>query len=296
MLIYELNDHTVGEDEIKPKKTDPKSADGLFYNALELRGIEFEAYSYFEVLFRQLMMAKHWNTGIDYTDNKNLKSFCGNMSPSQRMDKIKTHIALNGKKANYYGFNRLTLDKKEKIKKIEIDLKKAAANIQVLKDRAKELTQNETDFVDLESEMELVHKNLIKRKNKELSEGVYRGKGFVYINPKGELVMDLKKFHFLKFYAVIYFHLMNPYFSSLNNLRTRDEEPSEHDLKIESQVDGFRGFIARKLNFEFQNRLGFKMTSHFICKLLINYKSINHIPDEIESMKIVDEDFFESLK
>lgn len=296
MLIYELDDHTVGDDETKPPKTDPKSTDGLFYNALEFRGIEFEAYAYFEVLFRQLMMAKHWDTGIEYTENRNLKSFCGNMSPQQRMDRIKSHIASIQPKANRYGFNRLTIDKKAKIKTIDIQLKKAVADIQVLKNRAKELTQNETDFVDLEAEIEMLHKNLIKRKNKELSDGVYRGKGFVYINPKGELVMDLKKFHFLKFYSVIYFHLMNPYFSTLNNLRTRDEEPNEHDLVVESQIDGFRGFIARKLNFEFQNRLGFKMTSHFICKLLINYKSINHITDEIESMKIVDEDFFESLK
>ena len=295
-LIYEIDDQTVGYEETKPENTNPKTADGLFYSALEMRGIEFSSFAYCEVLFRQLMMAKQFNTGIEYTDDKNLKSFCGKMSPQQRTEKIKAHIALSRKKENQYGFNRLTIDKKEDIKKAEIDLKKSIANIQVLKDKAKELTQNETDFFDLEAEMELVHKNLVKQKNKEFSEGVYRGRGFVYINEKSELIVDVKKFHFLKFYAVIYFSLMAPFFNSFNKLRVSGEEPTEHDLKVESQIDGLKGFIARKLNFEFQNRLGFKPTSQFISKLLKYSKTLNHISDEIESMKIVDEDFFESLK
>lgn len=296
-LIYELDDQTVGYEKTKPQNTNPKTADGLFYNALEMRGIDFQSYAYCEVLFRQLMMARQFHTGIEYAEAKNLKLFCGNMSPQRRTEIIKNHIASIGKKANQYGLNRLSIDKKEEIRKFKIGLEKATDDLYALKRRAKELTQNERDFVDLESEVELLHKNLIKRKNKELSEGVYRGRGFVYINEKGELIVDVKKFHYLKFYAVIYYSLMSPFFNSFNTLRDFKAEPTDWDLKNEGKEnDGLKGFIARKLNFEFQNRLGFKPTSQFISKLLKYSKTLNDIPEKIVHLKIVDEEFFESLK
>lgn len=290
-LIYELNDETLSKIETKDRLINHKDkGDELFYNFLFQKEVSHRTLGIIEVLFRQLMMAEEFNTGFEYTDKKELKKFCGKMSPKERVRVIEEHISLGVKHKNAYGFNRLSIDKKDKIARLQVDLKIATEAINKLKKQVAHEMNDEEDFFGLQSELEKLHEQIITKKNAELNNGSHRGSKFITINKKGELEIDISKFKLLRFYSLIYYSLTEPLFRSI-----REESSEDIENASEGRM-GLKGFIARKIIFEFQNRLGFKPDADSVTQALRATKTLNHIPEKINSMRIVDNEFFEHIR
>ncbi len=280
-LIIELEKEVITPEELDNGEYDKTTKDGQFFSYFSRWGIPYEAYANIEVIFRQLIMLPKTNTGFRYREEQFCPEvFCKNMSAKNRATAINKFLSdLPREKRLHYGLKKLTFEKKNEVEKLKIDLKKALANVDDYYKNSEDI-QIGPLLVDLKEEIKHHKQSLIKIKNKTLDASSPWKKSFLKINSSGELVVDVQKFHFLRFYIVIYFELFSPY---LMGKRDKNEKL------------GAMGFIASKMNYEFDGRLGFKVDSDFVSRRLATAKSLNNVREAMDKSNIIDGDFYDYL-
>ncbi|NOT80481.1 MAG: hypothetical protein HOP07_15930 [Bacteriovoracaceae bacterium] len=278
-----IHDTTITHKEFDQNKHEYKGDDGGFFFAIHKYELNAKTYSYIEVLFRQLMIDEQMGAKIRYeNDSSDLKLFCGNLEPEERVGRIEKYLG-NISNRDSYAFQRLTFEKKSEIKKLEIKYKQAVENIEAFKKQMLETVGDEMDLVDITNLVETTHKNMVADFNKNIKEKSFAKSEFVKINDRGEILVNPTRFHFFKFYCLIYSCLMEQYVGALN------------DFDSDARTN-LNGFIGRKLIFEFQGRLGFRPTSGKISQKISDSKTFTHVPEYIDKIKIIDVDFCDHIR
>jgi len=262
------------EDENKAVKT--------FSELLENSSLSKKAYIYYEVLFRQLMMCDEAKTGIRYDlDEPKAHFFCGKLDPQERIKRIESFLSSHRNKS-VYAFNRLTFDKKDKVREISLDIKKALESVELIRERAESVIHEENiPFIDLKKEAEALHKRIVSQAKKKISRLNGGSAGFLALDENNRLTVNITQYEFFRHYCRIYYGLIEAHFA-LNNVNDNSDR------------NGCQAFIASKLNFEFGSHLGMTFNSELVRKRLdLRTKDSSHAL--ASKIKIIDSKFVECL-
>lgn len=261
-------------------KTDKKrieQAKKWFADIQHFHSITKEHYIYNEIIFRQLIMHEKFNTAFTY-ENEQPITFpikSGNFS-----DTTNPYLKKIGAGENY-SIHPLALQKMDRIKSAEQAIKKQYADIDKLKEFSSQLQKNGSaiSLIDL-----LAHLDELKIKtNDKIQDSILKSekhslKKFITITKNGEIVVSPKSFDFFKVYSLLMYCLMEPHWIG--------------DLKVgKSKVKalyGIHGYIAKKINFEFGQRLGFKATAKDVAdKVRDNENQIKNYKSKLKVLGLI---------
>lgn len=235
--------------------------------------INRDKYIRLEVLFRQLFIHPKMNTAFSYQFDEPIKL---SSNPADLRKAIDTYLARVESKKNY-GFHRLDLDKKEKIKSAEIKLKNDLRAIEQIAEFSKKVVsegslipeQQLTAHIKLLKKMasETVRKNIHESNSHTL-------KKFVTIDENGAISVKAKSFDYFITYSLLMTALWEPFFSYRS---------------VGKGQLGLNGFIAQKLMFEFGRRLGFNPTSKDVAdKVRDNQQLLKHFKKRLNDIGLSD--------
>lgn len=236
--------------------------------------ISRERYIYTEIIFRQLIMHEKFNTAFAYENEKPIKFPIKGDKLTDIIDPYLEKI----RTTENYGLHPLVLQKMDRIKSAEQAIQKRYANIDKLKDF---FSQLKNDGTGISPDDVLTHIDKLKIKtNTEIQSRILKSekhslKKFITITKNGEIVVSHRSFDFLKVYSLLMYCLMEPHW--IGGL-----EAGKSKVKA---LYGIHGYIARKLNFEFGQRLGFKPTSKDVAdKVRDNENQIKIYKSKLKSL------------
>jgi hypothetical protein len=233
-------------------------------------------YRTIEVIFRQCLMHERFNTSFAYENEKSIQFPLKNglTTINDYLDKVQT-----GKN---YGLHPLTLQKMDRIKSAEQAIKNDHAHVDKLKDFFLQLQKTNSA---IRPDDVLAHLNELKIKaNKAMEHRILNDekhslRKFIEITKKGEIVVAPKSFDFFKIYSLLMYCLMEPFFLNLN----REQKTKR------LQTYGINGYIAKKLEFEFGQRLGFKPRSSDVAdKIADNQNEIKNYKSKLKTLGILE--------
>lgn len=250
-----------------------RGADKWLSQIAEMFDINKSKYKNLEVVFRQLLMHPKMNTAFAYQFDESFKL------PTDS-SKLKSEINLYLTKIESrsdYGLHNLDLEKKERVKSAELNLKKELASIKKIEDFARTL-KNEKSLIpekDLIAHIEAL-RGLAKGKITSAIHGskTHNLKKFIEINQDGSISVKAKAFDFFATYCLLMTAIWEPYFVDRAFRQTRT---------------GINGFIARKLAFEFGKRLGFHPTSKDVAdRVRDNHQTLKHYKKRIADLGLAE--------
>jgi hypothetical protein len=232
------------------------------------RGIEF--------IFRQCLMHERFNTSFAYENENSIKFPIGK---DKFRETIEDYISKNKSRENY-GLHPLSLQKMDRIKSAAETIKNDHANIDKLKEFSSQLQLSGSA---ISPEDVLAHLNELKIKankaveHKILNHQKHSLRQFIKITPKGEIIVAPRSFDFFKVYSLLMYCLMERTFL-------------DPDRKTKRQKTyGINGYIAKKLEFEFGKRLGFRPTSGDVAdKVANNQKELQNYKSKLKALGITD--------
>lgn len=234
----------------------------------DYRGVEF--------IFRQCLMHERFNTSFAYENEEPIKF-------PVRKDKfgetIEDYISKNKSRVNY-GLHPLSLQKMDRIKSAEQAIKNQYADIDKLKEFSSQLQKNGSD-ISLDDVLahldELKIKTNQKIEHSILNHEKHSLRQFIKITPKGEIIVTPRSFDFFKVYSLLMYCLMERTFL-------------DPDRKTKRQKTyGINGYIAKKLEFEFGKRLGFRPTSGDVAdKVANNQKELQNYKSKLKALGITE--------
>lgn len=235
--------------------------------------INRDKYIRLEVLFRQLFIHPKMNTAFSYQFDEPI-NFSSNHADLRKT--IDSYLARVESKKNY-GFHKLDLEKKEKIKSAEVKIKK---DLQAIEQIA-EFTKKVVAEGSLIPESKLIgHIKLLKKiSTAALHKNIHESKShtlkkFVTIDENGVISVKAKSFDYFITYSLLMTALWEPFFLFRSD--------SKGQL-------GLNGFIAQKLLFEFGRRLGFNPTSKDVAdKVRDNQQSLKHYKKRLNDLGLSD--------
>lgn len=240
--------------------------------------LNYRAYVIFEVLFRQLMVHREVDSQFNYEHDHHDRDFFGKpLSPERRIELAEAHIKRHPF-ARTYGLTNLSFDKKEQVRNLEINLKSDLKKIDGLKRLADETGSS---LIDLTAEIETLRKKLLKKAETSMTRKDRPLRGFIKIDKSGNLTVQVSKFDFFRYYSILYYSLLEPYFKQ------------SYDRRYEF---GLCAFIAHKLNFEFGPRLaGVKFSSDTVACKIRDSKGLNHLEGIAEKTGLVNSEFYKRI-
>jgi len=248
--------------------------------------IDYRTYVIFEFLFRQLMIYPKNETGFVYENEESDFDKLVGLPPNRKVKLIESLVSENDFK-DTYALNNLSFEKKEVIRRVSVGLKGEIKRIDELKLLAREMSlknRSEVTLVDFESEIEALRAKALKKAEKKISINNRPLRGFVKITKDGDIHVDPIKFDFFRYYSVLYYSLLSPFFD-------RKKERAENNEEV-----GVYSLIANKLNFEFGSRLaGVKFTSGIIRDRVRDSKGLSPLADVAHKRKLVDEAFYDHI-
>ena len=242
----------------------------------ERYNISQQYYNGVEFIFRQCLMHERFKTSFMY-ENEEPVNFP--IKKGQYLATLTNYLAKN-KSRQYYGLHPLTLQKMDRIKSAEQAIKNDHANIDKLKDYFSQL-QKEKSAISPDDVLAHLDELKIKTNNKIehsiLNSEKHSLKKFIEVTKKGEIVVSPKSFDFFKVYSLLMYCLMERTFLDSDRQTKRQ------------QTYGINGYIAKKLEFEFGGRLGFKPRSSDVAdKIAHNQNDLKNYKSKLKAIGIPD--------
>jgi hypothetical protein len=273
---------TATAKDLKKAKMTPEFIFGPTEEWLDLilskYGLNYRAYVIFEALFRQLMAHREVDSQFNYEHDQPDRDFFGkSLSAEKRVELAEAHIKKH-RFVRTYGLTDLSFDKKEQVRNLEINLKGDLKKIDSLKRLSSETGSS---IMDITAEIEILRAKVLKKAESSMVRKDRPLRGFIKIDKSGNLTVQVSKFDFFRYYCVLYFSLLEPYFRLYK----------EKNYEI-----GLHAFIAHKLNFEFGPRLaGLKFSSAAIANKIRDSKGLNHLEGICEKIGLVNPEFYKYI-
>lgn len=236
-----------GKDLQKRKE----QANKWFIDIDRLYSISKDRYIYKEIIFRQCLMHEKFNTPFVYENEVPLTFL---KKAEEKVAEFNEAYFKKIKTDENYGTHPLALQKMDRIESAKRAIQKRYADIDKLKDF---FTQLQKDGSGISPDDVLAYLDELKIKTNEkiksniLKSDKHELKKFITITKDGKITVKPKAFDFFRVYSLLMYCLWEPYWVS-------GLDVGQSKLIA---LYGIHGYIAKKINFEFGSRLGFKATS-----------------------------------